>query len=319
MKKLIPILYTIREVDGFGKLFRFLESIKGADLDSFELIIIAKSDKISFRNDINNAITSFDLDFAWNIWSTSDDGFYFSSFRRYLLEHPCHAVILLSSDAIVQNKDWAKILFFPVQSNLAPLCGSMGSWESILENKKTINLISLKKHLRRKLSFLQIELDYYYNGGDAISSKDISKSSYLPSLFLPFLAILVFLKQFGSIRFLSKSFFRFPNPHIRGCGFAITRDLFLRTVTADTQSEMDGFKIESGKKSFVNMSLRYPTFQSSALIYVGEYVEISNLKVMKTFRSESSFEPLVIDDHYLDFKYSDKARRKSLTRITWGV
>lgn len=318
--KLIPILYTIREVDGFGKLFRFLESIKGTDLDSFELIIIAKSDKISFRDNINNAVVSFDLDFTWNIWSTSDDGFYFSSFRRYLLEHECHAAILLSSDAIAQNKDWAKILIFPVQSNLAPICGSMGSWESILDNKKTINLISLNKHLRRKLSFLQIELDYYYNGGDLISVKDRKvKSSHLPPLFVPFLAILVFLKQFGSIRFLSKSFFCFPNPHIRGCGFAITRDLFLRTVTADTRSEMDGFKIESGKKSFVNLSLRYTTFQSSALIWVGEYVEISSSKVMRTFRSESSFKPLVIDDHYLDFKNSDETRRKSLTRITWGV
>jgi hypothetical protein len=320
MRALIPILYTIREADGIYKLKRFLESVKDTNLESFELIFIAKSDTTSFARNIEKVVNSFDLDFSWKIWSTSDDGFYFSSYRRFLLEYNCKYTILLSSDSVVTHKNWAEILILPIESNLAPICGSMGSWESILENANTIGFISMKKRLKCALSTSEAALDYYYNGELSYSPQfKHAGSLVLSNIVIRLFSMVIFLKHFRTYITLKTAFFRFPNPHIRGTGFAITRDLFLMTMRHDTQNEMDGFKIESGKKSFSNMQ-ESNNFKTKAVIWVGGgYVQLFDESVQSTFRSESNFVPLVIDDHYLDFKNSNASRRKSLGYITWGM
>ena len=191
-RELVPILYTIREADGLRRLVRFLESIKNSDLEFFELVFIAKSDNPSFSNTIRNFVTSYELGFSWRVYGTSDAGYYFSSYRRFLLEHDCSRVILLSSDSVINHKDWAKILMWPIETNLAPICGSMGSWESILENKMTIRLISVKRLLKYQLSPLEAELDIYYNGEvSALSRREQTERRNVPNLIVNFSSKLV--------------------------------------------------------------------------------------------------------------------------------
>jgi hypothetical protein len=319
-KELIPILYTIREADGLQKLLRFLESVKNSDLELFELVFIAKSNNSLFSSTIRNLVTTYELDFTWRVYSTSDAGYYFSSYRRFLLEHHCTQVILLSSDSIINHKDWAKILIWPIETKLASISGSMGSWESILENKTTIRLISVKKYLKCHLSPLEVGLDIYYNGEVyPLSRREHIYRRKIPNKIIHFLSKVLYLKTLRTNYYFKKSFSRFPNPHIRTTGFAITRELFLKTVTCDTESEMAGFIIESGKRSFANLGTS-ASFQKSAVIWVGNgYVDLTNDSVAITFRSESDFVPLVVDDHYLDYKFSNSQRKSSMRWITWGV
>ena len=82
---------------------------------------------------------------------------------------------------------------------------------------------------------------------------------------------------------------------------------------------MAGFMIESGRKSFVNLGTS-ESFQKSAVIWGGQgYVDLKNDSVASTFRSESDFEPLVIDDHFQDYKVSNSQRKSSMRWITWGI
>jgi hypothetical protein len=314
----IAVLYCLRQEDGIETFIEFINALGLFPIEHAKLHILLKTTDETFIEQISEILMKASLSahvHPMPIW-----GFDLGTYKLFIENSKDDFFVLMSATSRPTKYNWVNILTAPLISDNCSVVGSMGSWESLstevfesytiaFENK----IIKLHKtHSCRKIKYfgrLQFNL-----------------KTFVLKLLVRRLPILRVLSRFGAVIYFllhpriiwrrTSSFPKFPNPHIRTTGMAISRDLFLQACKKTPSDKLDCLLLESGRESITRLAALNGC---NPVVAIDEqFFSLNNEQVQRSFRSVDQMLPLVVDHHYMEFKDGSSDFQKRMRRITWG-
>ena len=119
------------------------------------------------------------------------------------------------------------------------------------------------------------------------------------------------------LRPFRRDFDRFPNPHIRTNGFAMTRELLLSLDWPAPRRKLQALRLESGRRGISRQvrdrGLQMLLVGRDAVAYPPE-----RWRESATFRSGGQVNQLVADNRTREYDAASPKRRLELEQMTWG-
>jgi hypothetical protein len=236
--------------------------------------------------------------------SMDDSGFDLGTYRKHILKSEADVFILMSATSRPKIHDWVDLLISPIADGNSSVTGAMVSLESLRSTFLVDLCIGIVKRMSKVFSSIKKESIHL------VSVKNLN--TFGAFFILPFF---LFHPIYTYKRFFL--FPKFPNPHLRTTGMAITRELFLQVVTKQPKKKIDVLLLESGRKGFCNIFSR-DILKPLVVMSDGHY-DLGSNKATLTFRSENEGSAIVTDAHFENYLNMISSSRNFMRRRTWNV
>jgi hypothetical protein len=120
------------------------------------------------------------------------------------------------------------------------------------------------------------------------------------------------------LRAFRRDFDRFPNPHIRTNGFAMTRELLLSLDWPAPRSKLQALRLESGERG-ISRQVRDRGLHILVVGADGAAYPPERWHESATFRSGGQVNQLIADNRTHEYDAAGAQRRAQLERMTWGT
>jgi hypothetical protein len=300
---LVQVLYCIRPEDSLENFSEFLESLRSYPATNASIHVLCKADSSShFYRSAQDLIRTRAM--YIELHSMEDSGFDIGTYRQHILKSAADVFILMSATSRPRKRNWVDLLISPIIDGNSSVTGAMASLESL----RSTFFVDLSVGVVKRMSEL-------FSSIKKISVHQISVKMLNACgsfLILPFF---LFHPVYSCKRFFF--FSKFPNPHLRTTGMAITRDLFLQVVTRQPKKKIDVLLLESGRKGFCK-KLSQDISKPIVVIPQGHF-ELGSHEATLTFRSENKDTAIVTDAHFENYLGMNSASRSFIRKSTWNV
>jgi hypothetical protein len=195
----------------------------------------------------------------------------------------CDYILFLNSYSRLLADDWLeKFVQVPVSKPKVKLVGATGSWQSLYSRV--------------------FENNSWKWTSKASMSENITKYKLMVKAF-----------------FLWRWYFSpFPNPHIRTNGFFISRDVFLAINYKNPVKKFDAYRIESGRNSITNQTIRLG-YEVAVVDRFGLSYTKEEWKMAKVFWSYGQENLLISDNQTRMYEQGSKEMKSKLSYSAWRL